>query len=52
MTERVIYQCKRCGHRFETQVLTERERREAKKGNRPVFAVLCPRCECRDVVRV
>lgn len=52
MTERVVYQCKQCGHRFETQVLTEREKREAKKENRPVFVVQCPRCEGRDIVRI
>ena len=52
MTERVVYQCKRCGHRFETQVLSERERREAERDRRPVFAVVCPRCESREVLRI
>ncbi len=30
MTDRVIYQCKKCGHRFEAQILSERERRDGK----------------------
>ena len=51
MTERVVYRCKQCGHRFETQVLSERENREAQKESRPVFAVLCPRCESQNIVR-
>jgi DNA-directed RNA polymerase subunit RPC12/RpoP len=52
MTERVVYQCRQCGNRFEAQVLNERETREAKKDNRPVYAVQCPHCGSRDIRRV
>jgi rubredoxin len=44
MTEIEKYRCQRCGNRFEEKVLTDREQREAKRDNRPVFSVQCPQC--------
>jgi DNA-directed RNA polymerase subunit RPC12/RpoP len=52
MTETVTYRCKHCGNRFEAQVLTQREQREAKHDRRPVYAVHCPQCGSRDIQRV
>jgi DNA-directed RNA polymerase subunit RPC12/RpoP len=44
MTELVRYQCVQCGDKFEVPVLTEKERREAERDRRPVFAIQCPKC--------
>jgi DNA-directed RNA polymerase subunit RPC12/RpoP len=52
MTETVIYRCGQCSSRFEAHVLTERERRDAQRGRQPVFPILCPRCNSRDVHRL
>lgn len=49
MTQLAVYRCNQCGHRFETPILSERERREAEKDKRPVFAVQCPRCSSRNL---
>lgn len=51
MTETVRYRCNQCGERFEVQVLTDRERREAREQHRQVYAIHCPKCGSRDVRR-
>ena len=51
MTEIAKYRCKSCGVRFEVQVLTERERREAERERRPVYGISCKKCGSRDVQR-
>lgn len=38
MTELKRFQCLNCGHRFEVEVLTPEEKREAKREDRPVSA--------------
>ncbi|PWE52123.1 zinc ribbon domain-containing protein [Metarhizobium album] len=49
MTERKRFQCLNCGHRFETEVLTPEERREAKREDRPVYGIACPKCHRTDI---
>lgn len=49
MTETRRFQCLNCGQRFETEVLTPEERREAKREDRPVSPVSCPRCYRTDI---
>ena len=51
MTEQVRYRCKNCGHRFEAEVLTEQECREAKRRDQPVSPVQCPQCRRTDIER-
>lgn len=51
MPERVYFRCNNCGHRFETEVLEENERREARRENRPTNAVHCPKCNRTDISR-
>lgn len=52
MTEKARYQCKNCGQQFEVQILTERERQEANRENRPVVGVQCPKCRNQNLQRV
>ena len=49
MTELVRYQCVQCGNKFDVPVLTEKERREAERDRRPVFAIQCPKCSSGQV---
>ena len=42
MTEFVRFRCNNCGHRFETEVLSEGERREARERNQPPFTSPLP----------
>lgn len=51
MPERRPFRCNNCGHRFETEVLSEAESREAAQANRPTSAVHCPECNRTDVRR-
>lgn len=51
MTERVRYRCRNCGHRFEAEVLDERERREARSREIPTSPIQCPECHRTDVRR-
>lgn len=51
MTERVRFRCKNYGHRFETEVLDEDERRKARRENRSTNAVHCPVCNRTDIRR-
>lgn len=51
MSETVSFRCNNCGYRFETQVLTEREKREAADERRSTSAVHCPKCYRTDVRR-
>ncbi len=52
MTEKARYQCKDCGDRFEVQILTEREQRQAQQDQRPVAAIRCPKCGGRNLHRI
>jgi DNA-directed RNA polymerase subunit RPC12/RpoP len=52
MTEIVKFKCNDCGHRFEQQILTEREKREAQRDRRPTMAIQCPMCGSQRVQRV
>ncbi|RZP20265.1 MAG: zinc ribbon domain-containing protein [Erythrobacter sp.] len=51
MTEVVRFRCLNCGHRFDTEVLTEEERREARREDRPTSPVHCPKCHRTDIRR-
>lgn len=51
MTERVRFRCNNCGHRFESEVLDEDRRHEARRENRPTNAVHCPECNRTDIRR-
>lgn len=51
MPERIRFRCNNCGYRFETQVLDEDERREARRENRPTNVVHCPQCQRTDIRR-
>jgi DNA-directed RNA polymerase subunit RPC12/RpoP len=44
MTETIKMRCQNCGHRFEQEVVTDKERQEADREGRPVSAVHCPKC--------
>ncbi|WP_339754906.1 hypothetical protein [uncultured Marinobacter sp.] len=51
MPERVRFRCNNCGHRFETEVLNEDERREARRQNRSTSSLHCPKCHRIDYRR-
>lgn len=51
MTDTVRFRCQNCGHRFETEVLDEHERREARRLDRPTSPVHCPICHRADIRR-
>lgn len=51
MTDAVRFRCNNCGHRFEAEVLTEEEKREARRDDQPVSAVRCPVCRRTDIRR-
>lgn len=49
MTQRRRYRCHNCGNRFEIEVLTEEEKREARRKNVPVYRIVCPKCNRSEV---
>ena len=49
MTEFVRFRCNNCGHRFETEVLSEDERRAARQRNQSTSQVYCPQCKRTDI---
>ena len=49
MPERARFRCINCGHRFEAEVLTDAEKREARREDRPTSAVQCPQCRRVDI---
>lgn len=49
MTEGKRFRCLNCGHRFEMNVLSEEERKEAKRKDEPFYPVACPSCRRTDV---
>lgn len=51
MPERIRFRCKNCGYRFETEVLDDDERREARRNNCSTNAVHCPECRRTDIRR-
>ena len=51
MTDVVRFRCINCGHRFETEVLSERERLEARRQDQPTWPVRCPHCMRTDIRR-
>ena len=51
MPELVRFRCLNCGHRFEEEVLTEEERREADRENQHTTPVHCPECNRTDIRR-
>lgn len=51
MPEHIRFRCNNCGHRFETEVLDEQERREARHENQPTNAVHCLQCQRTDIRR-
>ena len=51
MTEIARYRCKNCGNRFEVEVLSEDERREARQRNQMTSPVQCPKCQRTDILR-
>jgi DNA-directed RNA polymerase subunit RPC12/RpoP len=46
------YRCEKCGHEFEVLVLTEEEKKEARRREQPVFGIQCPRCSSGQVRRI
>jgi DNA-directed RNA polymerase subunit RPC12/RpoP len=46
MSEMKRYRCNNCGHRFEVEVLSMDERREAEREGRPLSAIRCPQPNC------
>jgi hypothetical protein len=46
MPRKVRYRCLSCGERFEVEILTDEEKREARRQNRPTSHVHCPNPEC------
>jgi len=51
MSETVRFRCNNCGHRFDAEVLTDDEKRQARLKNRPTSAVHCPQCNRTDIRR-
>lgn len=51
MADVVRFRCNKCGHRFETEVLSERERLETRRRNQPTLPVHCPQCKRTDIRR-
>ena len=49
MTQKRRYRCRNCGNRFELEILTEEEKREAQRKLQPVYPIACPNCKRRDV---
>jgi len=43
MPVKVRYRCHR-GHEFESLVLTDEEKKEARRQDQPVFPIVCPTC--------
>ena len=48
MPNRVRRRCNNCGHRFEAEVLTDRERRDARDEGIPLGPIRCPKCQRAD----
>ncbi len=44
MPVNVRYRCNSCGHEFEVLVLTEDERKEARRLDQPIYGINCPKC--------
>jgi len=51
MTERARLRCLNCGHRFEQDVLTQEERQQARREDRPTSPIACPMCRRTDTRR-
>jgi DNA-directed RNA polymerase subunit RPC12/RpoP len=49
MSETKRYRCNNCGHRFEVQVLSADERRQAEREHRSLSGIHCPECRRSDV---
>lgn len=49
MTVLTRYRCMNCGKRFEIEVLTKEERREAERRQEPVYQIGCPDCRRTNV---
>lgn len=46
------YVCKNCQQRFKLQILSDKEREEAKRDRRPVVGIQCPHCGGQDLQRI
>lgn len=51
MPVKIRYRCLNCGERFEAEVLTEEEKLEHRRLNRPTGQVQCPKCNRLDIRR-
>jgi hypothetical protein len=51
MTEKAKFRCLNCGHKFEEEVMTEREKEQARRENRPTHPLACPKCRRTSVER-
>lgn len=49
MGEMRRYRCNNCGNRFQVEILSVEERRDAEREGRPLSAVHCPECHRTDV---
>jgi hypothetical protein len=51
MPDTIRFRCNNCGHRFETEILTDEEMRRAAREQRPTYAVSCPDCRRTEIRR-
>ncbi|TNC46497.1 zinc ribbon domain-containing protein [Rubellimicrobium rubrum] len=51
MAEQIRFQCLNCRHRFEAQTLTQEEKEEARRQDRPTYPIGCPMCRRTDIRR-
>lgn len=49
MSDMKRYRCQNCGHKFEVEVLTPDERRQAEREGQPLSGIHCPECHRTDV---
>ena len=51
MSENTPFRCLNCGNRFTVDLLTEREKEQARRERRPLSDVRCPTCNRLEVRR-
>ncbi len=43
------FRCNNCGHRFDHRAATEDEREEARRQDRQLVSIHCPKCKRTDI---
>jgi len=51
MSDEIRFRCNNCGNRFQAEVLSEEEKRKARREERPTSPIRCPECHRADVRR-